>query len=264
MIMRGLMAGLCVLVLLPGGSGFAKDLNFLSPDKVELLKLLAPPPDPQSEAQKSDLAAVLEVQRNRTPERIARAEADNALSIFRFSDVLGPNFTPDRLPVSVEFFKRMHADARTILNATKEAWNRSRPFNVSPDVKPLGEKPRTNFAYPSGTTIFGSLTAIMLANMVPEKRRELFERGVEYSANRIVLGIHYPTDIEAGRIAATVMAAAFLQNPAFMTEFAAARSELRQVLGLPGDEAVVADRPGEGDVAVTGSVNARPAVPPPR
>jgi acid phosphatase (class A) len=260
--MRRLVLGLCALVLLAGGSGLAKDLNFLSTDKVELLRLLAPPPAPQSEAQRRDLAAVLEVQSNRTPERVARAVADSALSIFRYDDVLGPNFTPDRLPLNVEFFKRMHADARTILNATKEAWNRPRPFNVSADVKPLGEKPRTNFAYPSGTTIFGSLTAIMLANMVPEKRVELFDRSVEYAANRIVLGIHYPTDIEAGRIAAAVMAAAFLQNPAFMAEFDAARAELRRVLELPPDQPLIAGRPGEGDVTVTGSVGGRPAPPP--
>src|ERR1044071_8111559 len=120
--MSRIILALCVLALFAGGSGFAEGLIYLSRDKVDLLKLLAPPPDPQSEAQKRDLAAVLEVQKNRTPELVARAEADNVLSIFRYSDVLGPNFSPDRLPVSVEFFKRMHADARTILNATKETW----------------------------------------------------------------------------------------------------------------------------------------------
>jgi acid phosphatase (class A) len=72
----------------------------------------------------------------------------------------------------------------------------------------------------------------MLANMVPEKRAELFARSAEFSSNRIVLGVHYPTDIEAGRIAATAMAAVFMQNPAFTSEMEAARPELRRVLGL--------------------------------
>ena len=255
--MRRFILAFCVLALFAGNSGFAEGLIYLSRDKVDLLKLLAPPPDPQSEAQKRDLAAVLEVQRTRTPALIARAEADNVLSIFRYNDVLGPNFTADRLPVTAAFFTRMHADARTVLNATKEAWNRPRPFNVSAEVIPLGEKPRTNFAYPSGTTIFGSLTAIFLANMVPEKRAELFARGVEFSANRVVLGVHYPTDIEAGRIAAAVMAAAFLQNPTFMTDFEGERSELRDVLGLRRDEPVVATGVGQPDAGedVTGSVS---------
>jgi acid phosphatase (class A) len=235
------------------GTAFAESLFFLSSEKVELLKLLPPPPDPKSEAQRRDMAAVLEMQRIRTPEMIKRAEADNVLSIFRYDDVLGPDFRPDKLPVSVEFFKRTNGDARVILNATKEAWNRPRPFNVSADIQPLGQKPRTNFAYPSGTTIFGSLTAILLANMIPEKRVEIFTRSAEFSANRIVLGVHYPSDIEAGRIAATVMAAALFQNPVFMTELANARAELRTVLGYDRDPLVAQQRREDDDIA-TGSV----------
>src|SRR5207302_10325938 len=63
---------------------------YLSQDKVDLAKLLPPPPDAQSLAQKRDLAAVLEIQQKRTPEQTKRAIADNELSIFRFQDVLGP------------------------------------------------------------------------------------------------------------------------------------------------------------------------------
>ena len=175
---------------------------------------------------------MLEIQEKRTPEQTKRAIADNELSIFRFQDALGPGFTAELLPVTVEFFKRMHGDARLVINASKDAWNRPRPYLVSAEVKPLGEKPRTTYSYPSGTTIFGTLTAIVLANMVPEKRAALFARADEFGANRVVIGVHYPTDVEASRIAATVMAAAFMQNPAFMAEFGAAQSELRRVLGL--------------------------------
>jgi len=262
MFIRRYFSALCIVVFCASGACFAEGLVFLSPNRVDLLKFLAPPPAPQSEAQKRDLAAVLDVQKNRTPELIARALADSELSIFRYDDVLGPNFTPDRLPITVNFFKKMHADARVILNATKEAWNRPRPCNINTDVKPLGERPRTAFAYPSGTTIFGSLTAIVLANMVPEKHAELFARGAEYSANRVVLGIHYPTDIEAGRIAAAVMAAALFDTPSFLTELEAAKSELRRVLGIGVTDPVVAGGRGEGDVESTGSIRSVPAAPP--
>ena len=51
------------------------------------------------------------------------------------------------------------------------------------------------------------MTAILLANMVPEKRGELFARGWDYGWSRVVGGVHFPTDIESGRIEATAMAA---------------------------------------------------------
>lgn len=68
--------------------------------------------------------------------------------------------------------------------------------------------------------------------MLPEKRESLFTRAHEYGQNRIVAGDHYPSDIEAGPIAATVMAVAFMQNDKFMKGSAEATFELRSTLGL--------------------------------
>jgi acid phosphatase (class A) len=74
--------------------------------------------------------------------------------------------------------------------------------------------------------------AIILADMVPEKSTALFARGREFGDDRIVLGLHYPSDVEAGRFAAIALATALLQNRAFMKDFAEAKAELRQVLNL--------------------------------
>jgi acid phosphatase (class A) len=91
---------------------FSQDFVFLSNDEVDLTKLLAPAPDPKSEEQQRDLAAVLVAQQTRTPPQIERAVADNALSVFRFDDVLGPAFTAERLPVTSTFFERAQSDSR--------------------------------------------------------------------------------------------------------------------------------------------------------
>jgi hypothetical protein len=36
--------------------------------------------------------------------------------------------------------------------------------------------------------------------MVPEKASAIFDRAALYANNRAVAGVHYPTDVEAGRI----------------------------------------------------------------
>ena len=79
----------------------------------------------------------------------------------------------------------------------------------------------------------GYLAAIILSNMLPEKSESLFARGREYGQNRVLAGVHFPSDIEAGRLAATAMVGAFMQNEKFMKDFAEAKAELRSVLGLP-------------------------------
>jgi acid phosphatase (class A) len=71
--------------------------------------------------------------------------------------------------------------------------------------------------------------------MVPEKRSGLFERARQYGQSRLIVGAHFPSDIEAGRALAAVSAAQMQQNAAFRRDFEAARIELRAVLGLPRD-----------------------------
>ena len=45
--------------------------------------------------------------------------------------------------------------------------------------------------------------------------------------------MHYPSDVEAGKLAGSVLAASLFGSPAFQADYAAAKSELRQALNLP-------------------------------
>jgi acid phosphatase (class A) len=231
MVQRTLTLLLAAVALSASANCFAAEFTFLEPKQVELLRLVPPPPPPNSEAQKQDMAAVLEAQKNRTPAVVSRALADNILSIWVYADVMGPNFSAEKLPIFNAFFATMHADARILLSQTKDVWGRVRPPAVSTDVVPLGGKTRLPYGYPSGGVMFSTLTAIMLANMVPEKQFELFERAREYGSNRVVLGVHYPRDVEGGHMAAAAAAQAFFTTPAFMKELEGAREELRRILG---------------------------------
>jgi acid phosphatase (class A) len=208
------------------------DYIFFKPGQIDLGKLLAPAPDPASDTQKADLAAVFEAQKTRTPAQIEQAVGDNALSIYRFADVLGPNFSADRLPKLEAFFKRVFNDSRILVLTSKDVWDRPRPYVVSAQVETIGERPKAPGSYPSGHSIFGYLSAILLANMVPEKAAVLYARGYQYGANRVIAGVHFPSDLEAGRMAATVIAAGLMQNPQFQSEFESAKAELRESLRL--------------------------------
>jgi acid phosphatase (class A) len=67
---------------------------------------------------------------------------------------------------------------------------------------------------------------------VPEKATALYARGREFGDDRVILSIHFPSDVEAGRMAASAIGNALLQDAAFMKEFSEAKSELRRALGL--------------------------------
>jgi acid phosphatase (class A) len=229
------------VLLFAGEGAFAQQekFTFLEPKQVDLLKLVPPPPPLNSQAEKEDMAAVLEVQKNRTPEQARRALSDNILSIWVYADVMGPKFKAENLPVMTAFFTALHADARILLSQTKDVFVRKRPHLLNSEVRPLDPKLRLPYGYPSGGVMNATLTAIILAHMVPEKSFELFERAREYGDNRVIVGVHYPRDVFGGHIAATAAAQAFFTTPFFMEELKGAQAELRRVLGL-GDLPVAA------------------------
>jgi acid phosphatase (class A) len=71
-----------------------------------------------------------------------------------------------------------------------------------------------------------------LAEMVPEKRTEILARADDYAHNRLVCGVHYPSDIEAGRRVAYVVFGYMMATPQFEHDLAAAKAEMRGKLGL--------------------------------
>ena len=184
------------------------------------------------------------MQERRTERQVRRALAQKVLTIYLYEEVLGPKFKKENLPVTDAFFERLQGDARAVLVTAKNAIQRMRPIGISKEVLALGGTPRLPTGYPSGGTIFTTTTAIVLGKIIPEKRYDLFEHNREYGNNRILIGEHYPRDIRAGEIAATVIARSLMDKPAFMRDLELARVELRQVLGYPAEpEAVGSVKP---------------------
>lgn len=204
---------------------------YVAPADAALDRILAPPPAVGSAAYKRDVQALLDMQRTRTDADVADAQADAEISFLRFADVLGPELRADKLPVTVKFLRQIGTDAGRATGLAKKHFARPRPSRENAEIVPVlgnagGE------SYPSGHATFGYTAGILLAMMVPEKAPELFERAARYGRNRNVGGVHYPTDIEAGRTAASVVVALALRNPKFVADLEQSKTELRAVLGL--------------------------------
>jgi acid phosphatase (class A) len=221
-----------LLLALPAGSQEKNKLFYVTDQSFSLAKLLPPPPPADSDEQKRDLAAVLNAQKTRTPAQIEVAEADAKINIGRFAEALGKSgLIGIELPVTGAFFQKVFNDSRLLFLASKDVWKRQRPFLVSVDVTPIGERPPSS-SYPSGHGVFGQLWAIILANMIPERSAAIYDRSRLYGQNRVILGVHFPTDVESGQMAATAIAAVMMQNPDFQRDYEASRLELRKALGL--------------------------------
>jgi len=230
-VMRGGLI-LLTLHLLLVETAAADDSRYLAATAVDLTELLPAPPVAGSALAQQDMDEVLRAQAARTPASVAAAQADVLVSVFRFADVLGRRFTSDRLPLTAALFKTVGKDGTRIGLRAKDYWHRPRPYRVNDSVKPLVDI-STDGSYPSGHAMYGCMTAVLLGVMVPEQRAALLERGTVYAQNRVVAGVHYPTDVAAGCTGGKVVAAMLLQSPVFQGDFVAARDETRKALGLP-------------------------------
>jgi len=215
----------------PSHSAWPGQYYYLDPSQVDLIHILAPPPSPDSDDGKADLQAVLAMQRTRTEAQEKEARADAEESVFRFADVIGPEFKPENLPFASAFFQRISSDSEEAVAVAKAYFNRPRPFVLDHDVRPMvGRSPSP--CYPGGHATFAYVNAILLAYMLPEKAAAIFSRARRFARNREIGGVHYPSDTEAGLISASVIDNVLLHQPRFLTDFARARGEVRHAIGL--------------------------------
>ncbi len=224
-----LVAGSAVLLLCLVGAGpvLARDSIFLPADQFDLQNILPPPPAETSAQEADELAELHRIEASRTTEQAERAKSDDAEeTVFAYRTVFGKDFSPERLPTVAAFFERVKNDASVFAQAGKVAWHRRRPIAVDPTLHPIGRG--TSESYPSGHSTLGWLNGIVLAAMAPERRAEILARAADYAHNRLVCGVHFRSDIEAGQVTGTVASLLLMRNAQFQAEFKAARLELQQ------------------------------------
>jgi acid phosphatase (class A) len=228
---RYLSFSLIAAALVVSSAAKAREAFYLNPAEVDLIHVLEPPPAADSPAGQADMQAVLAAVNSRTDAQIKHVQADDQRIVFRFADVMGANFRPESLPLAAQFFQHVYDDGNAATVAAKAYIKRQRPFVVDPDIKIIVVQ-APDFSYPSNHSTFAYEAAILLAAMVPEKAAAIFERAADYGHNRVIAGVHFPTDIEAGRISASVIDNTLLHDAHFLSDFERAKSEVRAALGL--------------------------------
>jgi acid phosphatase (class A) len=220
-----------LLLLLPG-SILAKapsTAHYIAPDSVHITSILPPPPAPGSPQNKSDIEGVLARQQARTPADILRAKNEDILTPAAFADVLGHWFNPKRLPVTFALLNNAADDAEAISGAAKTLWNRPRPPLQDKDIHPVLTLP-TSPSYPSGHAMRGALWSIILAKLAPEEGDRILSRGAQIGEDRIIGGVHFPSDVAAGQKLGSILALRLLSDPGFQRDLARAQAEFGYAL----------------------------------
>ncbi|MEJ1974046.1 MAG: phosphatase PAP2 family protein [Lacunisphaera sp.] len=199
--------------------------RYLRTQDFDATKVIPVAPAADSLATLADLETVYQVQLRRTPEQVTLANYFAADTVFQYDAVIGPWFTAANLPRTAEIFLQIAADRSAISSAGKAVWNRPRPPLLDPRIHACAPLPKSG-SYPSGHSTQAFLWAGLLAEVFPERRAALRERAELVAWSRVVAGVHYPTDIAAGRVLGDRLVREFLQVPALHAALEEIRAEV--------------------------------------
>jgi acid phosphatase (class A) len=213
-------------------------LRFLTLTEIDPSRLLPPPPQDESDAQKKEMAAVMKLIQTRSKERYAQAKWD-ALheDPTPFAAAIGPSFDLSKLPATAKLLSDVLNDQTIATSRAKDFFKRKFPVAAAmpgdsypewtcdaDDRKPASRPLRS---YPSGHATMGYTFGVVLAALIPEKSQTILARSASYAYSREVCGDHYHSDVEAGHVLGTTIGVLLLHNGALKPELEASKAELR-------------------------------------
>jgi acid phosphatase (class A) len=206
--------------------------GYLATNPLNGAMILGPPPAPGSAHDRADRALYEETRALEGSARWKTAIQDNDLwgggAVRRFSCALGQELNETQTPVTLRILHRIELDGRTVGTPPKDHYARVRPAlgNDKPVCVPRADWMRTNASYPSGHSMVAWAWALVLTELAPARADALLTLGRESGESRMICGVHYISDVEAGRTLGAGMLARLRSEPEFRADLEAARAEM--------------------------------------
>jgi len=174
------------------------------------------PPPADSAEQKVDIAAVLDWQAKRTA---ADCDAASVTADATYDHLWGGRspFAESAAAEINAFFERVASDLDEATYVMKSRYKRTRPYDAYAEAKPCIRKSRSP-SYPSAHSLFARVFADVLGEILPERKDEFLKMADQTALNRVIGGVHYPTDIEAGKLFGDQFHSQLQKSPAYLQD----------------------------------------------
>ena len=201
-----------------------------------MLKWTPAPPDTMGAAFTYDIMQYMwgkQMRQNKERADIAIRDAVYSLECIaqEFSEPFGLTISEENTPEIWKLLRDAKATCEAISGFPKYYYKRKRPFvrfqepTATPQFEP---ELRRNFSYPSGHTILGWTSALLLTEINPERADTILARGMMYGESRVIVGAHWQSDVDAGRLAAAAAYARMHTSDRFLEQMRRARQEFQK------------------------------------
>ena len=207
-------------------------LNLHTEDMPDARRYLPYQPDSASAAFAYDVSQYYWGKDNRKGTRGVQARSDAAYGIDvvarLFSSAFGQTVSSATTPCIFAMLDAGLTAAAKGVTRAKNANKRRRPFVVFGDPVYSTENMTVlaaDYSYPSGHALRGWAMALLLAEVNPDAQEALLKRGYEYGQSRIIVGAHWQSDVDAGRLIAAACVARLHADPDFRELMRQAKEE---------------------------------------
>jgi acid phosphatase (class A) len=213
---------------------------FTTKEMPDMLKWCPAPPDTVGAHFAYDIIQYMwgkEMRNNKERVDIAIRDAVYGLDciIREFSEPFGLQISKEETPEIYKVLRDATATCDSICTLPKKYYMRRRPFmRMNESTLYPSDEPhlRKNGSYPSGHTILGWSSALLLSEINPDRADTLLARGYMYGESRVIVGAHWQSDVDAGRLAASAAYAKLHTSERFLEQMRLARQEFRIKTGL--------------------------------
>lgn len=178
-------------------------------------KLIGPYPSLDSVESQKDFEILFHFQNTRTSEDCKLAKRDENLSVANLFGGVTGILNEQEVKQMTGFLTKAYVAAGANSYLAKSLYKRPRPYDANKFLKPCIDLEQST-AYPSGHSLTAQLHARILSEVYPDRAELLMKRAMEFSMNRVIGGVHHPSDVKSAHILADYLAQQMIDDKRFV------------------------------------------------
>jgi len=225
---RTVITFLASILILISANSYSQEIKPYFDESKISPKLIDNPALPGSQKYKREVKYVINLQRNPDIDSIDEAFAERHYKPEMVSKFVDKRLTRQKYPKLYKLLDKAYKTSKVVTSKAKHYWDLKRPYVAIKEINPLIAA-HASPSFPSGHTTESYVSARVLSMIFPKKKNEFLERAKEVSDHRVLVGMHLPQDIEAGRQLSLLIIGSLVQNKHFLKDLKKAKKEVADI-----------------------------------